>query len=1016
MTQLATSDGVGVGLEEGQHWLRDFERTHGRPLRVLHIGNIANNAFYNSSIQRLRGIDAYALSFDYYHIMACPEWEDSNFSGDVGDPFFPDWWSVDLKGYKRPRWFASGPLDACIRYLLAETAGKRGARWLWRALNFERWLLSHRGRLRDLTLRGIAWLTGYTPSYPGNPANAILLRLVGGKTHGVGVRIFGKTALGDWLRFRGRRLLRAARTAHLAEDAGRHLRLTHRAAARARARGERMLREIGRDDAAVDLDWFFVWWWHPYFKLLLKRFDIVQCYATYTAMPFVIGHKNYVAYEHGTIRSIPFAANTEGRMCMASYRAAPSVMVTNLDNLEAAEKMGLDPSRVTCLPHAFDSDKLSRFAMTASRPAAGQPVTFVTPSRQHWVDGDPGMAKGNDRVFAALKLLKQRGYRCALRAIAWGNDLDASRRLVAELGIEDMVEWLPTMKKQEVWLECTRAHAVIDQFVIPAFGGITFEAMMLGCRVITRVDEKRAAEFFGETPPLCNCETAEQIADWMARIADDPADAAGIGRRTQEWMQRYHSADRIVALQVKAYRRLVETYGAASPQKAAASVAGPPTTAIAPATAVAKDQARVRTWMRALQPYYAARPWVRKTESDEIVMLVISALRIDPRVEREARALAARGWRVRVVAPDISDPLHAAVPIDWGPNVIFDMLPGVTSEYILKAPWLAGEEIYRRAVATAPFAYHCHDLNTALVGLRAASRTGARWVCDFHEWSSENVTWNDDRRRWEPHAPLQRLLFRAVEKCALRLADEVITVNQSIAEQLEALGGNPTRRVRVVRNIPSLDAVPTRVYPPLKRQLNLPDDAFVVLYQGGTGATRYLEPVIEALKFAPEVTLVIRGPSLDLWGPGYRAVAGAAGVGARLVLADPVPSRDVVAAARGADAGLWTLPNLSPNFYYALPNKVFEYVAAGLPLLAAHYPEPARLVRDHGIGLVFDPDDPRSIARQMRRLAVEPNLAGDIRAAIPDFLGKIDAAGEWNRLADIYQNLRDGEHPAVEAA
>ena len=67
-------------MEQAATWLADFERLKGRPLRVLHIGNIANNAYNNARIQRQRGIDAYVLSFDYYHIMATPEWEDADFT------------------------------------------------------------------------------------------------------------------------------------------------------------------------------------------------------------------------------------------------------------------------------------------------------------------------------------------------------------------------------------------------------------------------------------------------------------------------------------------------------------------------------------------------------------------------------------------------------------------------------------------------------------------------------------------------------------------------------------------------------------------------------------------------------------------------------------------------------------------------------------------------------------------------------------------------------------------------
>ena len=88
----------------------------------------------------------------------------------------------------------------------------------------------------------------------------------------------------------------------------------------------------------------------------------------------------------------------------------------------------------------------------------------------------------------------------------------------------------------------------------------------------------------------------------------------------------------------------------------------------------------------------------------------------------------------------------------------------------------------------------------------------------------------------------------------------------------------------------------------------------------------------------------------------------------RVKLEPPVPSSDVVAAARGADAGIWTLPALCRNFTFALPNKIFEYLAADLPVLVAHYPEAKRLVLEHEVGLAFDPYDPQSIAQSIKRL------------------------------------------------
>ncbi len=410
-------------------------------------------------------------------------------------------------------------------------------------------------------------------------------------------------------------------------------------------------------------------------------------------------------------------------------------------------------------------------------------------------------------------------------------------------------------------------------------------------------------------------------------------------------------------------------------------------------------------WRRAVRPFASLSPWKRTSTGRDIVMLVVSALRIDPRVEREARALASAGWTIIVIAPDLSQPPAADQPLDWGADVRFHLLPLNTAGYVMNAPWLVSDAMYVAAVGYKPFAYHCHDLTAMLIGLRAARHNAARFVCDHHEWYSENVTWNGSTSQWERHEPMKRLLFRWVERQVLRLADCNITVNESIARELEALGRRPSGSVRVLRNIPALNASPTRPYPPLKQQLGLSPDSFVVMYQGGTGPTRLLEPVIRALAYAPKVTFVIRGPSLDLFGEGYRAVARAAGVEDRLVLADPVPSRDVVAAARGTDVGLWSLPNLSRNFYMALPNKIFEYLAAGLPLLVADFPEAARIAEGLGVGLAFDPYDPASIAVQMNRFAEDATFLAARRAAVPVALETLDAAREWDRLCDIYGML-----------
>ncbi len=415
---------------------------------------------------------------------------------------------------------------------------------------------------------------------------------------------------------------------------------------------------------------------------------------------------------------------------------------------------------------------------------------------------------------------------------------------------------------------------------------------------------------------------------------------------------------------------------------------------------ITKVQARD---MRAVDRRYGDARIGSNARGRIVVMLVVSDLRIDPRVEREARALAGAGYQVQIICPSVPDADHTQVKLDWGPNVTIVFLHWSAASFMDKPPGYLAYQLYREAIKSEPFAIYSHDLSTAYAGIVAAKVTGAHFVVDFHEWFSENVHWDYATAKWTPYPQDWKRQLQKLEARCLSEASATITVCDLIADAMvDELGG---RRPHIIRNIPSLSAVPTKEYPPLKQQLELPESCFVVLWQGGIGPTRMIEPIIEALVHAPRCTFVIRGPSLDLYGDGYLEIARRLGVEDRLILLPPVPSRDVVVAARGADAGIWTLPPLCRNFTYALPNKLFEYLAADLPVLAARYPEPVRLLGKYEIGLTFDPHVPQSIADGINRLVNEPELATRFRANTRTALKDLDAQREWQKLVDIYDGL-----------
>jgi hypothetical protein len=601
---------------------RDIDRIGarlGRPLRVLHIGNIANNAYNNARIQRRYGIDADVISYDYYHVMSTPEWEDSAFDGEV-DSDCPDWWGTSLGGWRRPFWFAQGPAAACLQYLRARNLRLDASqRLLWRSLE-GRCLGEVRYRARQ---------AGQTPRrMPLNLGLALEIARSLGIERGPSQRV-GDAALLDLFALRTANgsplfqfadddqdhaeLLAIQRMASPERQAGDSpatkasiadkskqvgpARIRHRvrgtvwsvlsrAALIAHHRVRRELAPWKRYHAGIDQearDKHFVALVRSLqpelealpldernrflgfyalvgaeFADIFKFYDIVQGYSIDGALCVVNGHHPFVAYEHGTLRELPFGHDFYGVATRLAYAKAACSFVTNSDVLPSVERMRLDPDRIVYLPHAFDDSKLAVFRAEHPelRPPDGPPV-FFSPARQHWQDKSGSWAKGNDVLFRAAARLATAGHQFRIELIEWGVEVEASKKLIADLGIADRVRWLPTMRKHELWKAYCQSHAVVDQFASKVMGGVGFEAMALGRRLISAMDHDTFARFFGQAPPILAASSVDECEAQMLRVIGDADDRAELGASSANWIRDFHSARRIVALQTDAYQKVL---------------------------------------------------------------------------------------------------------------------------------------------------------------------------------------------------------------------------------------------------------------------------------------------------------------------------------------------------------------------------------------------------------------------------------------------------------------------------
>lgn len=565
----ATTASELAGLDA---WQAAEARRLGRPLRALLVGNIANNAYNNAKLLRRRGVECDVLCADYYHVMGTPEWEDAEFDGSPGDEFDPDWRRVDLKGFVRPTWFVQGPFVTAARHLAAARRGRRLAAWYWgRVLEAER-TAAGRARVQRLAFigKGLAQFARLTAtSFIAVAIGALALLGV------IDPRLV-VIAVVAWF---GGRILHTAwqAAASVLRVFGLLAPLAPAVPEAIRQADDRigeLVRWFGarfpdRADplSAADLEPFrcVVERWEE----LLAGYDVVIGHATDGLLP-LLARKPYIAYEHGTIRDIPFEASPNGRRCALVYAAADVVYMTNADSLPQALRLREGKrDAIVCGIHGVDLDRVKRQAVAAAERRSrsegrfGIPddvKVFFGPARQHWKDGFPTWLKGNDRVIRAAAALRARHPgKFKLVFAEWGKEVELSKALIRELGCEDSVVWVKPLAKKDLIHVYGSVDCVIDQFVLPCIGSVTIEALTVGkAPVITLLDDARMADFYGETIPLLNARTADEIAAAMETVVTDPEACRRSVEACGRWMDVHHSPAFQVESNLRAYKMLLE--------------------------------------------------------------------------------------------------------------------------------------------------------------------------------------------------------------------------------------------------------------------------------------------------------------------------------------------------------------------------------------------------------------------------------------------------------------------------
>jgi glycosyltransferase involved in cell wall biosynthesis len=262
--------------------------------------------------------------------------------------------------------------------------------------------------------------------------------------------------------------------------------------------------------------------------------------------------------------------------------------------------------------------------------------------------------------------------------------------------------------------------------------------------------------------------------------------------------------------------------------------------------------------------------------------------------------------------------------------------------------------------------YHAHDLNTLPVAFYCSWRDNAKLVYDSHEWYI-------GRNRLKPALKLWIILLMQIESIIVRRCDKVITVNNSIAKLFCSTYKIPLPTV--VMNAPESQRASSSSALPevsLRAELNIPDDRKILLYVGAITFNRGIEILLTALPQLPNCHLVCLGYGLQEYKHRLEEHARGQDVTDRFSFYGPVPTDKVVSVSQDADIGVAAITNCCVSYYLCSPNKLYEYMNAGLPVAVSNFPELSKLVGECQFGVTFDPGDVESIVLAINSLLSNP--------------------------------------------
>lgn len=301
-----------------------------------------------------------------------------------------------------------------------------------------------------------------------------------------------------------------------------------------------------------------------------------------------------------------------------------------------------------------------------------------------------------------------------------------------------------------------------------------------------------------------------------------------------------------------------------------------------------------------------------------------------------------------------------------------------------------------------PDIIHAHDLDTLTVAAFVARTNAIPYIYDAHEYEQDR---NDRPGR------INQFFIKNEEKKHIKKAS-VITVSQGIADLLAQNYKIP--RPLVVYNVPKISQSRSLISSNHIRQaLGLKLTDIIIVYVGLITVDRCLENMVQALEHTTNIHLACVGPQHQPMVDKLNLLAEKLDRQTYFHVLPPVPSQQVSEFISSANMGIAIFDDLCTSYEHVMPNKFFEMLLAGLPLIVSHQAEMRAFIHKYNNGVVLNENSPLKIAQGIQQLASNQEKL----KPTPEKIDYLSQTYSWQaqekNILELYQTLSKGLRPQV---